>query len=79
LLPRYARNIKQRLVGSESGKYAQWGDMSIRGLLFHTTDTAINVQRKQDKMTSNDLQNITQKTKIEHQELRKDEKFLLHM
>jgi hypothetical protein len=34
LLPRYARNIKQRLVGSESGKYVQWGDMSIRGLLF---------------------------------------------
>ena len=34
----------------------------------YTTDTAINVQRKQDKMTNNDLQNITQKTKIEHQD-----------
>jgi hypothetical protein len=36
----------------------------------YTTDTAINVQRKQDKMTNNDLQNITQKTKIDHQEPR---------
>jgi hypothetical protein len=34
----------------------------------YTTDTAINVQRKQSKMTNNDLQNATQKTKIEHQE-----------
>jgi ketol-acid reductoisomerase len=34
------------------------------------TDTAINVQRKQDKMTNNDLQNITQKTKIDHQDPR---------
>jgi hypothetical protein len=32
----------------------------------YTTDTAINVQRKQN----NDLQNVTQKTKIEHQEPR---------
>ena len=36
----------------------------------YTTDTAINVQRKQDKMTNNDLQNITQKTKIDHQDPR---------
>jgi hypothetical protein len=34
----------------------------------YTTDTAINVQKKQDKMKNNDLQNITQKTKIEHPE-----------
>jgi hypothetical protein len=34
------------------------------------SNTAINVQRKQDKMTNNDLQNITQKTKIDHQEPR---------
>ena len=34
----------------------------------YTTDTAINVQRIQSKMTNNDLQNITQKTKIDHQE-----------
>ena len=61
--------------GLEPTFYPTQGELSNQ----YTTDTAIHVQRKQDKMTNNDLQNITQKTKIEHQELRKDEKFLLHM
>ena len=46
--------------------YPTQGELSNQ----YTTETAINVQKKQDKMTNNDLQNITQKTKIEHQEPR---------
>jgi hypothetical protein len=50
--------------GLEATIYPTQGELSNH----YPTDTAINVQRKQDKMTNNDLQNITQKTKIEHQD-----------
>ena len=50
--------------GLEPTIYPTQGEQSIH----YTTDTDINVQRKHDKMTNNDLQKITQKTKIEHQE-----------
>ena len=52
--------------GFETTIYPMQGELSKH----YTTDTAINVQRKQSKMTNNDLQNVTQKTKIEHQEPR---------
>jgi len=53
-------------LGLEPTFYPTQGELSNN----YTTNTVINVQRKQDKMTNNDLQNITQKTKIEHQEPR---------
>ena len=52
--------------GLEPTLYPTQGELSNN----YITDTAINVQREQDKMTNNDLQNITQKTKIGHQEPR---------
>ena len=63
-----ANSIALGLTRSSLGPttYPTQGELSHH----YTTDTAINVQRKQDKMTNNDLQNITQKTKIDHQEPR---------